>query len=86
MSLMVRHHRRTFNDMYGFEMVTIATTAAAAVAGVVGYLRTGGPLTQLGQHGTLWFDHVTDRPLSEAPSEDDLDLPIPRRPLRGRLD
>jgi hypothetical protein len=72
--------------MYGFETVTILTTAGAAVAGVVGYLRSGGPLSQLGRHGSLWFEHVTDRSLAEAPSDDQVDLPIPRRPLRGRLD
>lgn len=71
--------------MYGFEAVTIIATAGAAVAGIVGYLRFGGPLTQLGRQGMLWFEHVTDRPLDEAPSEDQADLPIPRRPLRGRL-
>jgi hypothetical protein len=72
--------------MYGFETVTIITTAGAAVAGVVAYLRSGGPLSQLGRYGSLWFEHVTDRPLADAPSEDQVDLPIPRRPLRGRLD
>jgi hypothetical protein len=70
--------------MYGFEAVTIITTIGAAVAGAVGYVRSGGPLAQLGRQGRLWFDHVADRPLAEAPSEDDPDLPIPRRPLRGR--
>lgn len=72
--------------MYGFETVTIIATAGAAVAGVVGYLRSGGPLSQLGRHGSLWFEHVTDRPLADAPSEDQVDLPIPRPPLRGRSD
>lgn len=71
--------------MNGFEIVTILVTVGAAVIGVVAYLRYGGPLAQLGRQGTLWFDHVMDRPLSEAPSEDDADLPIPRRPLRGRF-
>jgi hypothetical protein len=72
--------------MYGFEMVTIGATAGAAAAGAWGYLRGGGPLATLGQQGTLWFEHVTDRPLAEVPSEDEVDLPIPRRPLRGRVD
>jgi hypothetical protein len=72
--------------MYGFEMVTIITTAGAAVVGAVGYLRSGGPLSQLGRLGSFWFEHPTDRPLAEAPSEDQVDLPIPRRRLRGRLD
>jgi hypothetical protein len=72
--------------MDGFETVTIIATVGAAVAGVVGYLRSGGPLTQLGRLGSLWFEHVSDRPLGDAPSDDQVDLPIPRRPLRGRLD
>jgi hypothetical protein len=71
--------------MNGFEIVTILVTVGAAVVGLFAYLRYGGPLTQLGRQGLLWFDHVIDRPLSEAPSEDAVDLPIPRRPLRGRL-
>jgi hypothetical protein len=72
--------------MYGFETVTIIATAGAAVAGVWAFLREGGPLAQLGRQGALWFEHVTDRPLAEVPSEDDVDLPIPRRPLRGRTE
>ena len=72
--------------MHGFETVTIVTTAGAAAAGLWAYLRGGGPLAQLGRQGTLWFEHVSDRPLADAPSEDDVDLPIPRRPLRGRAD
>jgi hypothetical protein len=73
-------------SMYGFEVVTILGTAGAVVAGAVAYLRSGGPLAQLGRQGTLWFDHASDRPLDELPSEDALDAPIPRPPLRGRAD
>jgi hypothetical protein len=72
--------------MYGFEAVTIVATIGAAGVGAWGYLRGGGPLASLGRQGTLWFEHVTDRPLADVPSDDDVDLPIPRRPLRGRLD
>jgi hypothetical protein len=72
--------------MYSFETVTIVATIGSAVAGAWGFLRGGGPLANLGRQGTLWFEHVTDRPLAEAPSEDQVDLPIPRRPLRGRID
>jgi hypothetical protein len=71
--------------MYAFETVTIIATLGSALAGTVTYLRSGGPLAQLGRQGTLWFEHVTDRPLAEVPSEDEPDLPIPRRPLRGRI-
>ena len=72
--------------MYGFEAVTIVTTVGAVAVGTWAYLRGGGPLAQLGRQGPLWFEHVTDRSLAEAPSEDQVDLPIPRRPLRGRAD
>jgi hypothetical protein len=72
--------------MNAFEVVTIVTTAGAALLGTWSYLRGGGPLAELGRHGTLWFEHLTDRPLAETPSEDQMDLPIPRRPLRGRAD
>jgi hypothetical protein len=71
--------------MNAFETVTVLVTVGGAVIGFVSYLRGGGPLAQLGRQGTLWFDHILDRPLSEAPSEDEVDLPIPRRPLRGRI-
>ena len=71
--------------MNAFELVTIIATAGAALVGTWAYLRGGGPLTHLGRQGALWFDHMSDRPLEEAPSEDQVDLPIPRRPLRGRL-
>jgi hypothetical protein len=72
--------------MNAFETVTIVVTAGAALVGAWVYLRSGGPLAQLGRQGTFWFDHVTDRPLADAPSEDEVDLPIPRRPLRGRVE
>lgn len=72
--------------MNGFEAVTIIATLGTALVGAVEYLRSGGPLAQLGRQGTLWFEHMTDRPLAEIPSEDAVDLPIPRRPLRGRID
>ena len=85
-SLTARPWRPTFISMYGFETVTILTTVGAAVVGAVSYVRSGGPLAQLGRQGTLWFDHAADRPLHERPSEDALDAPIPRRRLRGRAD
>ena len=72
--------------MYGFEVVTIVTTVGSAAAGAVAYLRSGGPLAQLGRSGLLWFDHASDAPLENRPSEDALDAPIPRRQLRGRAD
>ena len=74
------------DGMTAYETVTILVVVGTVVVGVVDYLRSGGPLTQLGRVGTLWFDHLADRSVSDRPSEDQIDAPIPRRPLRGRID
>ncbi len=71
--------------MNAFEAVTIVVTAATVVIGAVIYLRTGGPLSELGRTGVTWFDHSSDLPIEDRPSEDDRDAPIPRPPLRGRF-
>ena len=71
--------------MYAYETVTILVTVGSLVVGVVDYLRSGGALAQLGRQGGLWFDHAADRPIADRPSEDQIDAPIPRRPLRGRI-
>lgn len=68
-----------------YETVTILVTVGTAVVGLVDYMRSGGPFTQLGRQGTLWFEHPADRAIGERPSEGQIDAPIPRRPLRGRL-
>lgn len=70
--------------MNAYETVTILVTVGTAVGGLVDYVRSGGPLTQLGRQDALWFEHPADRPFSERPAEDH-DAPIPRRPLRGRV-
>jgi hypothetical protein len=68
------------------ETITILVTAGATAIGVVDHFRSGGAFAWAGRNGGLWFDHAGDRPIAERPSEDAVDLPIPRRPLRGRLD
>jgi len=72
--------------MNAYETVTILVTAGAAVVGAVDYLRSGGAFASAGRTGGLWFDHAADQPIDQRPSEDAVDLPIPRRPLRGRID
>ena len=72
--------------MNAYETVTILVTAGAVVVGLVDYLRSGGAFASSGRNGTLWFDHSTDRPIEQRPSEDAVDLPIPRRPVRGRVE
>jgi len=73
-------------DMDTFATVTILVTAGTAVIGLVDYMRSGGSLAQLGRQGALWFSHPEDLPLEQRPSEDQVDAPIPRRELRGRID
>ena len=84
MSLAGAHIRSSLLYMNAYETVTIMVTAGAAVVGLVDYLRSGGAFGAAGRVGTFWFDHAADQPIDQRPSEDAVDLPIPRRPLRGR--
>ncbi|MGI8863145.1 MAG: hypothetical protein ACR2JH_01895 [Solirubrobacteraceae bacterium] len=70
--------------MIAFEAVTIGVAVAGTTAALVSYLRGPGPLEELGRYGASWFAHPGDLPLSERPSEDERDAPLPKRPLRGR--
>lgn len=73
--------------MNAYATITILVTVGAAAIGLVDYLRSGGPFRQLSQRGgAFWFEHPDDLPIEERPSEDAIDAPIPRRPLRGRSD
>jgi hypothetical protein len=72
--------------MNAYETVTILVTAGAAVVGLIDYVRSGGAFSSASHAGTLWFDHAADQPIEDRPSEDAVDLPIPRRPLRGRVE
>jgi hypothetical protein len=66
------------------QTITILVVAGTAAVGLIDYLRRGGPLSRLGRDGVVWFDHLADMPIDQRPSEDQLDAPIPRRPLAGR--
>ena len=70
--------------MNALETVTILVSGGVAVLGLIDYVRNGGPLSRLGRDGSVWFDHLSDLPIDQRPSEDALDAPIPRRPLVGR--
>jgi hypothetical protein len=72
--------------MIAFEVVTIGVAVAGSAAAAVSYLRGGGPLEELGRQGQSWFAHPGDLPVSERPSEDERDAPLPKRPLRARAD
>jgi hypothetical protein len=71
--------------MTALEVIIIAIALLGAAAALVGYLHAPARgFEHIGRQGQAWFDRAEDRPISERPSEDDRDLPLPRRPLRGR--
>jgi hypothetical protein len=70
--------------MNSFEIVTVAVTAIAVALCLTRYFRTGPVLAELGRQGAFWFEHLEDRQADERPTEDAVDSPLPRRPLRSR--
>lgn len=71
--------------MSGYEVLIFVLAVLVAVVGAAAYLRSGGAFAELGRQGGLWFEHPDEREISDRPSEDEIDAPIPRRPLRGRM-
>ena len=41
-------------------------------------------MSRIGRRGGTWIDHAEDMDPEERPTGDELDEPIPVRPLRGR--
>lgn len=70
--------------MSAFEVVTFVVAIVALAIAVFLYLRLHSVLDEFGRRGDTWFDHARDIPVEDQPSEDAVDAPIPRRPLRGR--
>jgi hypothetical protein len=66
-----------------FETVTIAVTSIAASLSVTRFFRPAEVLRELGRMG---FSHSEDLAADELPDPNQIDAPIPRRPLRGRAD
>ena len=69
--------------MSTFEIVTIAVTLLSLAVRFTRYFRTGRVLADLGK-GSMWFDHQEDLGFDERPIDDEVDAPIPHRPLRAR--
>lgn len=69
--------------MTALEVVSVVVSVVAILVALTSYFRLHRVLAELGRSG---FDHQEDQPVSERPNEDELDEPIPRRPLRGRPD
>jgi hypothetical protein len=70
--------------MYAFEIVTIVVAALSALLCLTRYMRPSRVIAELGRQGAMWFEHAEDRTIADAPPEDAVEAPIPRRPLRGR--
>jgi hypothetical protein len=67
-----------------FEIITIAVGVGGIVLAATPWFSVGRALGELGRQGQAWFESPTDRALEVQPSEDAMDAPIPRRPLRAR--
>ncbi len=72
--------------MNAFEVVTIVVSVIAIALAATFYFRVSRVLDRLGRSGQAWFDHADDAAVTERPSEDERDAPLPKRPLRGRPD
>jgi hypothetical protein len=70
--------------MTAFEIVTYVVTGTAILLALTSYFRPSVVLSRLGREGQVWFDHAEDISVTSRPSEDDVDEPLPRRPLRTR--
>jgi hypothetical protein len=71
--------------MSAFEIVTIVVAVVAIALAASSYFRLRQVLSEMGRRGYSLYSSA-DSDISERPSEDDRDAPIPKRPLRGRPD
>jgi hypothetical protein len=62
-------------------VVIVVCVIALAIA-----LRYFGGFGEIGRGGRGWVEHDQNVPISERPSEEELDSPLPKRPLRGRAE
>jgi hypothetical protein len=67
--------------MSAFEVVLIVVAVVGIGLAGTRYFRTRNAVSGLGRSS---FERSEDRPVSERPSEDDRDEPLPKRPVRAR--
>ena len=72
--------------MTTFALVTVVVCTVSTLFAAILILRSGPLLDGLGRNGLLWMDHEQDLPPEDQVSEDERDLPLPKRALRGRLE
>ena len=67
-----------------FEIVSLVFVVGGIALCATRFFSVTGTLSELGHHDHSWFDHAQDAEVSERPSEDEPDAPLPLRPMRGR--
>ena len=67
--------------MSAFEVVLIVVGVVGILLAGTRYFRTRNAVSGLGRSS---FEHPEDRPVSDRPSDDERDEPLPKRPLRAR--
>ena len=67
--------------MSAYEVVLIVVAVVGILLAGTRYFRTREAVDRLGSSA---FARPEDRPLSERPSEDERDTPLPKRPVRAR--
>jgi hypothetical protein len=70
--------------MIALEAVTITVGAVGIALCATPLFAPTRTLDELGRRGWTWFDHADDYGPAELPNED-VDPPIPVRPLRSRM-
>jgi hypothetical protein len=66
-----------------FEIMLIVVAVIGIFAACTRYFRLRNVVGRLGE-SPRGFAHPEDRAISERPSEDTRDQPLPKRPMRGR--
>lgn len=69
--------------MSAFEVVLIVVAVVALAVAATSFFRLRNVVGKLGDDPS-GFAHPDDLPISEQPSEDERDEPLPKRPPRGR--
>ena len=69
--------------MSAFEVVLIVVAVLSLAIACTSYFRLRNVIKQLGDSPRS-FTHPDDQPISDRPSEDERDEPLPKRPMRGR--
>lgn len=71
--------------MIAFEIVIIAVVVVSVALCFTRLFRPDYGISKLGRQGRMWFDHQDEYDVSDRPTEDGKDSPLPHRQLRARF-